>query len=187
MIGEGPTATTTGRHQPGMAANCAQGSQPGLARDHPPTPATSPGKTWRGTTARSLSQEWPGVTRPHQMQTPARNCAELNPGPSARIGERPRATTSSQLRPGMVVSCAQGAQPGLARGHPPHASGSHTPHSRKHKRPCHLTRDRKHANAHAAHQKHTQSTTTYSTPAQKPTTSSSRPQPGMAGRCSQAP
>ena len=54
-----------------------------------------------------------------QEQTLARNGGELQPGPSARFGERPATSTNSRPQPGMAGNCPQGPQPGFARNHAP--------------------------------------------------------------------
>ena len=55
-IDEGPPTTNNSGPQPGVAGNCTQGCQPGLARDHPPP-------------------------HHHQQRAPAKNGGELPPGP----------------------------------------------------------------------------------------------------------
>ena len=90
-IGEEAPTTTTNRPQPAMAGNCAQGPEPGMARDRPP----------------------------RQQQTRARNGGELHRGPSARIGEGPPTNISGRPQLGMAGSCPQDPQQGLARGRPP--------------------------------------------------------------------
>ena len=84
---EGPPACTRSKPEQGMAGYNTQGPHPGTARDHPSPPEAHSIKEWQG----------------------------RHPGPSARIGERPPATTSNQLQPGMAGNCAQDHQPDRGR------------------------------------------------------------------------
>ena len=61
-----------------MAENRSRDPQPGLARDHPPTPAANWGRGSRVTAPRTLSQDWRGATHHPQQRTPARNGRELS-------------------------------------------------------------------------------------------------------------
>ena len=63
--------TTTGRPQPGVAGNHAQGPRPGVARDHAPHPAANPSQEWRGTATKTLSQEWRGTHHHHKTADPS--------------------------------------------------------------------------------------------------------------------
>ena len=162
-----------------MAGNCAQGPPPGLARDHPPTLAADPSQERRGTTPKTLRQEWRGTNQRHQQETPARNGGELCPGPSARAGEGPPADTQHTHAPK----------------HPPtHTTPKSTP----------TPTPRTHTASENTHTPHTtQYANTPPTPAREdakqhprpsarigkgpPTNPSSRPQPGMAGNCTQNP
>ena len=111
-IADGRSTTTTNRPQPGMAENCAQGPQPGLARDHPSPSAADPSQELRGTAPRALKQDWRGTTNQHQQQSRAENGRELHPGPFARIGEGPPPTTSKRPQPGRGRNGAHCPQPG---------------------------------------------------------------------------
>ena len=101
-------------------------------------------------------------THHHQQQSRAKSGGDLHPEPSARIGRGPPAVTSGKLQAAMAGSRNQGHQQGLARGHT----------SKMQQIPS--------RNGGAFHPGH--SARKCKDPPAKP---NSRPQPGLAGHCTQ--
>ena len=146
-----------------MAENCPESPQPGLGRDHQKAATAGPSQEWQGIAPRALSQD----------------------------GRRSTTTTKSGPQPGVAGYHTQGPWPGLARDHPPQAAAN----------PCQEWR----GTAPRALSQEWRGTTHKNrrqTPARSggelhqrpparigeglPNTTSSRPQPGMAGTAPKA-
>ena len=187
-----------------MAGNCHRGPQRGLAKDRP-QPA-DPSQEWRGTACRALSQDRRGTTDHQNQPTPARSRGEPQPQPSARIGEAPPATTGSGPQPEMAGDCIralsqdwQGTSHHRHHHQAPSKEWGKTTAPKANSQDCrgphkdHNTPSTPHPqeNTHTTHptlttHQHRRTRDHRPAPQRTPTTTSGRPQPGMAGRPGQA-